>query len=71
MFPIRDGLKQGDALMPLLFNCALQYANRWDQVKQDGKKFNGPHQILVHADDVNILGGYVHTTYYRSFASRQ
>jgi hypothetical protein len=26
MFPIRTGLKQGDALSPLLFNFALEYA---------------------------------------------
>ena len=26
MFPIRNGLKQGDALMPLLFKFALDYA---------------------------------------------
>ena len=26
MFPIRNGLKQGDALSPLLFNVALEYA---------------------------------------------
>ena len=26
MFPIRNGLKQGDALTPLLFNFALEYA---------------------------------------------
>ena len=25
-FPIQNGLKQGDALSPLLFNCALEYA---------------------------------------------
>ena len=25
-------------------------------------KFNGLHQLLVYADDVNILGGSVHTT---------
>ena len=29
MFPIRNGLKQGDALSPLLFNFALEYAIRW------------------------------------------
>ena len=25
MFPIRNGLKQGDALSPLLFNFAVEY----------------------------------------------
>ena len=24
-------------------------------------KFNGTHQVLVYADDVNMLGGSVHT----------
>jgi len=28
MFPIRNGLKQGDALSPLLFNFPLEYAIR-------------------------------------------
>ena len=28
MFPIRNGLQQGDALSPLLFNFALEYAIR-------------------------------------------
>ena len=26
LFPIRNGLKQGDALLPLLFNFGLEYA---------------------------------------------
>ena len=61
MFPIRNGLKQGDALSPLLFNSALEYANKRVQVNQDGLKLNGKHQLLAYADDVNILGGSVYT----------
>jgi hypothetical protein len=60
MFPIRNGLKQ-DALSPLLFNFALEYTIRTVQVNQDGLKLYGTHQLLVYADDVNMLGGSVHT----------
>ena len=52
---------QGDALTPLFFNFALEYANRRVQVYQDGLKLNGTHQVLVYANDVNILGGSVHS----------
>ena len=62
MFPIKNGLKQGGALSPFLFNFALEYVIRRIQVNQDGLKLNGRHQLMVYADDVNILGGNAHTT---------
>jgi hypothetical protein len=61
MFHIRNGLKQGDALSPLCFNFALEYAIRRVQVNQDGLKLNGTHHLLVDADDVNVLRGSIHT----------
>jgi hypothetical protein len=62
MFPIKNGLKQGDALSVLPFNSASEYAIRRVQVKQDGWKFNCTHQLLVYADDVNRMGRRVHVT---------
>ena len=60
-FPIRNGFKQGDALSPVLFNFALKYAIRRDKVNQAGLKLNGTHQLLAYGDDVNVLGGSIHT----------
>jgi hypothetical protein len=60
-FPIHNGLKQGDALSPLLFNFASEYAIRKVLGNQVGLEFSGTHQILVYADDVNLLGDSVNT----------
>ena len=54
-------MKQGDALSPLLFNFALKYAIKRIQVNQTGLTLNGTHQFMAYDDDVNILGGSVHT----------
>ena len=56
MFPIKNGLKQGGALLLFFLNFALEYAIRRVQVNQGGLKWNGTHQLLVYANGINMLG---------------
>jgi len=60
MFPIKNGLRQGDALSPMLSNFVLEYAIRRVQVNHKGLKLN-TYQLLFHDDDVNMLGGNIQT----------
>ena len=49
-------MKQGEALSPLLFNFALEYAIRKVQETNLGLDMNG-----THADDVNLIGDDIRT----------
>jgi hypothetical protein len=54
-FPIQNGLKQRNALSPLLFNFPLECVIRKAQENQVRLKLNGTNQLLVYADNVNLL----------------
>jgi hypothetical protein len=61
MFPIRNGLKQRDILLPMFFNFPLEHTIRRAQTNKEKWKLNCIRQLLVYADDVNILEGSIHT----------
>jgi hypothetical protein len=48
VFPIKNGLKEGDALLSLYyFNFALEYAIRKIKANHKLLKFNGTHQVVI------------------------
>ena len=60
MFPIKNDLKWGDALLPLLFNLNLEYTIRNVEASSMLLKFNGTYPIIIDADDVNLRSQTTH-----------
>jgi hypothetical protein len=58
--PVQNGLKQGNALPPLLLNLSLKYAIRMVQENQMGRKLDETHQLTVYENDVNLLVNNFH-----------
>ena len=59
IFTVKNDLKEGDALSPLLFNFASDSAVKKVQGIQYCLQLNGAHLIMVCAADVSILRGSV------------
>jgi hypothetical protein len=70
-FPIQSVLKEGDALLPLLFNFALAYEIRMlfnfalayeiRSPRKSSQFVTGKHWLLDYAHDVNLLGNSINT----------
>jgi hypothetical protein len=60
---IQNGLKQADASLPLFYSFGFEYAIGMIQDDKAGLKWNGTHQLLAYADDVNLLGDNTNATY--------
>jgi hypothetical protein len=56
-FPVKLGLKGGDALSPLLYKMPFTTVH----ANQAGLKLNGTHHLLIYADDFNVVGRSIHT----------
>jgi len=62
VFPIQNGLKQGDALLKFILNFASEYIIRYIQEYKERLGLNGTHQFMVYAYHINIYGENKHYT---------
>jgi hypothetical protein len=60
-FLIQNDLKEADILLTLFLNFSFQYSVRKCQKNQEAQELNGTHQLLIHTDDVNVLGENINT----------
>jgi hypothetical protein len=60
-FETKKGLRQGDVLLCLLFNLALQEVIAETSLDTRGTILHKPLQILAYADDVATIGRYERT----------
>jgi hypothetical protein len=57
-FQVKNGLKQGDRLAPILFNLTLEYIIRKLALTTDATVMYRSVKVMGYADDVIILGRY-------------
>ena len=50
-FRLHKGIRQGDALAPLLFNVILEIAMRKSHIETAGTIFTKSNQIIAYTDD--------------------
>ena len=60
-FHIKNYFKWIDGFSPLLFNSTLENSIRALQESNLGLNIKGIHQVLIYADDVNLLGDDIRT----------
>jgi hypothetical protein len=61
-FPALNGINQGDAIIQLIFNFALQYVSGKVEQNQVRLKLKETHLLLAYADEVNLLANKIKTT---------
>lgn len=52
---LKQGERQGDLLLPILFNLALETIKRNSEINREGLLFHKRHQCLAFADDLMLL----------------